>query len=1081
MSNNPLSQPIAPEWWHALNLSERTAGAPVLSEHAEVSTRRLRRWREETAFLNDDAFTTHLQTEALTSECLAGLLGESAVALQQRRPDALPWLADLYAAYNTSITDSPIANAEQTETKAGLLVLVTPLLTWASQQLRQRLGSVLSNCAIVAAPVYPFDIETAQRALIETLTTQLAPLLERTLVLEMHIARLQNLLVGETPAARFAAFLERLEDRSVALALLEEYPVLARQLMTKVEQTISAFVEILQRLVVDWQQLQATFTAGHNPGKLIEISIGAGDTHRNGRSVAILRFTNGLRLVYKPRSLAVDVHFQELLVWLNEQGAEPTFRPLAVLDQHEYGWVEFIAATACQTQGEVERFYIRQGGYLAILHLLSAADFHFENMIAAGEHPLLIDLEALFHPDIMEYNPNHPGELAQQALDQSVLSIGMLPQRMRFHATAATIDISGIGAAGTQLTPDKLPVWEGIGTDEMRLTRRHIEFTSAGHRPELNGQPIDVRAYAGAVAQGFAQIYRLLLARRTAFMAPHGPLLRFVDDEVRVVVRATRTYSLLLQESAHPDLLRNAIDRDRLYERLWKDVATAPRLARLVRAERQDLHIGDVPIFLARPSTTHLWDSRGQLIADFLAESGLARVYRRLDRMGDEDLTRQLWYIYAAFATLDGTNNHAAQKVRMTSSKTQAPIPSPEDLRHAARIVGDRLAGLAHQYQQHAIWIGLGMDEQASWSLAPLTMHLYDGHAGMALFFAYLGQITGEAHYTNLAEGALATLLVQAEPLTATFPYIGGFNGWGGLIYTLAHLGALWQRPDLWEKALTFAEIAATHVQQDEQFDVIGGAAGCIGAAVVLYSCTADLRLLTLIAQCADHLVAHAQPRTEGVGWIVPNMGGAPLAGFSHGAAGIAWALFKAAELCNNPTYHAVAQQALAYERSLFIAATGNWSDLRVAAEATPADEPAASMHAWCHGAPGIGLARLAMLDQLADAQVQEEITIALHSTMAHGFGGGHCLCHGDLGNVELLVKAATALDADHWLAEARRLAGSILADQAAHGWRCGVPGGVETPGLMVGLAGIGYELLRIASPTQVPSVLLLEPPYLGA
>jgi lantibiotic modifying enzyme len=35
----------------------------------------------------------------------------------------------------------------------------------------------------------------------------------------------------------------------------------------------------------------------------------------------------------------------------------------------------------------------------------------------------------------------------------------------------------------------------------------------------------------------------------------------------------------------------------------------------------------------------------------------------------------------------------------------------------------------------------------------------------------------------------------------------------------------------------------------------------------------------------------------------------------------------------------------------------------------------------------------------------------------------------------------------------------------------------VEAPGLMNGLAGIGYGLLRLAAPTSVPSILALDPP----
>jgi lantibiotic modifying enzyme len=39
----------------------------------------------------------------------------------------------------------------------------------------------------------------------------------------------------------------------------------------------------------------------------------------------------------------------------------------------------------------------------------------------------------------------------------------------------------------------------------------------------------------------------------------------------------------------------------------------------------------------------------------------------------------------------------------------------------------------------------------------------------------------------------------------------------------------------------------------------------------------------------------------------------------------------------------------------------------------------------------------------------------------------------------------------------------------------------IDSPGLMNGLAGIGYALLRLAEPERVPSVLTLAPPVQGA
>ncbi len=74
----------------------------------------------------------------------------------------------------------------------------------------------------------------------------------------------------------------------------------------------------------------------------MELIGGAGDTHRGGRSVMIARFDSGFQIVYKPKSMAVDVHFQELLAWLNEHGCAPPLRSLNILDYATHGWVKYV-------------------------------------------------------------------------------------------------------------------------------------------------------------------------------------------------------------------------------------------------------------------------------------------------------------------------------------------------------------------------------------------------------------------------------------------------------------------------------------------------------------------------------------------------------------------------------------------------------------------------------------------------------------------------------------------------------------------------------------------------------------------
>jgi lantibiotic modifying enzyme len=199
------------------------------------------------------------------------------------------------------------------------------------------------------------------------------------------------------------------------------------------------------------------------------------------------------------------------------------------------------------------------------------------------------------------------------------------------------------------------------------------------------------------------------------------------------------------------------------------------------------------------------------------------------------------------------------------------------------------------------------------------------------------------------------------------------------------------------------------------------------------------------------------------------------LTGFSHGAAGIAWALLELSHVTGDQRFRTAALEAIRYERGCFNPSVGNWEEFSKFGGKTSGAERAKEV-AWCHGAPGIGMARLAALRTLDDAEVRTEIDIALNTTLSNGFGHNHSLCHGDLGNLELLLQARNRLGVFRWNDEAgvrTAILDGIEQDECI----CGTPWGVESPGLMTGLAGIGYQLLRLAEPQFVPPILLLGPP----
>ncbi|HEV7784219.1 MAG TPA: DUF4135 domain-containing protein, partial [Thermoanaerobaculia bacterium] len=265
----------------------------------------------------------------------------------------------------------PLPIAAELGTAAGFLEIVRPSIDSA----RLRLKEDLETLAGAAKSPLPFTVDSALHLASETLPYRLLPILSRTLVLELHVARLQGLLTGESPEERFAAFVERLRDPEAADAILREYPVLARQVLLDLELFREATVEVFSHLAADWPAIVERFFNGQDPGPLTALGGGAGDRHRRGRAVRILSFASGARLVYKPRSLAVEAHFQELLAWVNAQEGDFRdlgFRTLAVLDRGDHGWMELAAPDPCQTPAEVARFHERLGGLLAVLYSLSA-------------------------------------------------------------------------------------------------------------------------------------------------------------------------------------------------------------------------------------------------------------------------------------------------------------------------------------------------------------------------------------------------------------------------------------------------------------------------------------------------------------------------------------------------------------------------------------------------------------------------------------------------------------------------------------------------------------------------------------
>jgi lantibiotic modifying enzyme len=402
-----------------------------------------------------------------------------------------------------------------------------------------------------------------------------------------------------------------------------------------------------------------------------------------------------------------------------------------------------------------------------------------------------------------------------------------------------------------------------------------------------------------------------------------------------------------------------------------------------------------------------------------------------------------------------------------------------------ARFV-DLAEAIGHALVRDALWSG----SRCGWTGDAMEYHedrwqvvhrmtgpeLYSGTAGIGLFLAELAALRRNGEITATAAAALRHALdgAAAVPPSISVSFYSGLTG----IACAAWRGAiLLELPELSRGVRDLVPLLLAADVEAAPLDVVGGCAGAVLPLVQLGDALGRPELRGLAERLCARMTASARQRAAGVSFATMPGAYDDLTGFSHGAGGIGWALLEMSAINGDARLTALAESGFAYERACYDPVRKNWPDFR---EAPRPGADAPSMSSWCHGAPGIALSRLVALARVASEVVRQDAEIALEATVnevRRGARGPHeslCLCHGLLGNCEPLLLGAEVLNRPELRALVVEVADGVLAahPRGSGVFPCGVPGGDSTPGLMLGLAGVGHFMLRLAHPAT-PSVLV--------
>jgi type 2 lantibiotic biosynthesis protein LanM len=985
--------------------------------------------------------------------------------------------------------------------------ILEPFVAYASQALRRKTPEA---CALVSGEAW----KTLELNLLERLSS----MTEKTLYLEFSIfrakrpARLSSLLnslstgVRSKPDQLYRQFVEKLLSGGL-VDFFVEYSVLARRLATTIGYWIDATAEFLNRLAMDYPALEARFSPGQAPGQVSQIKLGISDLHNHGRSVICVTFESDLKLVYKPKPLELELVFGQFLDWCNSNGLPLRLKTLQVLTRRGYGWVEFAEHLPCPDRVAAGRFFKRMGMLIALAYALEGCDFHCENIIASGEHPVLVDLETLFYPFVpadKNFTSDNPDikrqNLAFKQLWNTVFNTGFLPAWSQ-GPNKQSYDVSGLGGNKGQETSFQVTSWQDLNSDGMQLEYRSNFLEGAGNLPELNGETLKSEDYVEEIQAGFDQMYRFLIEKRPAILGEGGPLSKFKSLELRFVFRATRTYYLRIKKTLQPEFLRDGVDCSLELDGLSRPLLysqTCPDSWSVLRQEHQAMFNMDIPLLTAQIDSADLQLNPGQTIKNFFSESGYQAVTQKIGNLSPQDLQRQLNIIQAAFFSrqagkLDGERPRPEPALMANlpeiSGLTQIPaeIPGRSTLIEAAISLADKIMTRAILSETgSAEWMELAYHHPIGrYNVKAPGSDLYGGTPGIALFLAALDHYAPGRGYRTQALAAIQSerhlLHHSSQYLTRVFP-IGGMTGIGSVVYALVKLSELLNDESMLEDARTAASlITPPKIADDTNLDVLSGAAGSLLALIALYKRSGQEQFLSQAEQCGQHLLKNlVETPNKMKSWAT--LDGKFLTGFSHGAAGIAYALTRLYQETENPLFLQAARQGLEYERSLFSQDRRNWPDLR-----TNPDH-LAYVSRWCHGAAGIGLSRLGIEKMMPDETLRDEIEAALASVLAEEWEDTDHACCGKSGRISFLFEAAAYLKRPYLAKEAAMRQAKMLELAKQHGGFQLFPMLPRTafnPSFMQGVAGIGYELLRslelrsqgIEKPDglTLPAVLLLD------
>ncbi|RIL41016.1 type 2 lantipeptide synthetase LanM [Staphylococcus gallinarum] len=879
--------------------------------------------------------------------------------------------------------------------------------------------------------IYFSDIENIIINLAERLNNQLTNVCTQTLIWNFYDFEKENDL------SFFDYLLVHLNNNENKYKLLEKVPVLARNIVEITENHITYIKEIIERYIIDYIDIRKEFFEGKIV-KLDSINIGQGDTHKSGRSVAILNFQNNEKLVYKPRSLSIDIGYNEFLKWLNTKEIKHKIKIITSINKKHYGWQRYVENDECQTNEQVEHYYYRMGVLIGVLFTLNSTDMHYENIIANGEFPEIVDLETIISNNIYHSSEDN---FTLKTILNTILGSGVTNTGNLFSENIDT-DISaltGIPKQKSKKIKNSIIKYSEDGNPELDF--KYFETKEQKNLVKVNGEWMNPFDYIESLKNGLSD-YLNIVEKEKKYLIDEIIDFCFYDSFIRIVPRASQTYSSFLNASYHPKYLMSGIDKEFLYELLWNVCTQEPKMKKLVNSEVIDLLNNDIPYFFTKTNSLDLYNSKNLNLGCLYTKTALEIIKEKVNQMDRKSITIQLKLL--ELSLIDFKN----KKMTINEVEKMGDITTRCKTNNYELEIGNYIYKYALVDQKRITWIGWFSDSSINkFSLSSANYTMYNGSVGISLFLLELGRYYNNKKYEAMSLN-VAQFLISEAFNKEKFLTVSSINGLGAIVYLSLYIYSITGNDWYYHQGVRLME-NLNNYNKDKiaTKDYMNGHAGIIHLLSNIYKKFNIERARSIACIYADHLSSYIYNHTSHfIDSLISN-------GIAHGISGYRIA-FENINSIENDKYRKI----IKYLDEIEIEKTSLYN------------EGNNHIGYWCNGNLGMIYEKSyrESLNSVGETKVDSNIVNESKKEILNM--ERICLCHGSFGNLNLLISLnklnPTLIDIE----VIRKTRDRLLRSEEI---RKKINYQMETGqfGLFIGIAGIGYTLLRTKNPS-IPDIV---------